>query len=282
MELWLIVAILAGFGLLHAALIAAILLATFLPNPIAQLQNHGSPERWGLDPERTLVGGTSPAWYFPRTCRDTAVLICHGRSRSKKWMLPLVAAVAKEFPVLAIDFPSHGDHRYGATTIGLSESTTVTQGVEWLRRRGHERVLVYGVSMGGVAAIISVGRDQPAGVAALVTDGTFDELPRVIDNVTRRLLLPHYLRSIAYAISKRMIGTEPGDVRPILYAPDIAVPTLYLHGQNDRLVPPECAAALATVTEGARVALYEGIHDEPGNAAMQALLMEFLLEHAEN
>lgn len=281
MEAWLVVIIvLAGLGLLHGLLILAILAATFLPNPISQIQNHGSPERWNLEPERTLVGGASPAWYFANSERDAAVLICHGRSRSKKWMLPLIATVAKEFPVLAIDFPSHGEHRYGPTTIGLREAGTVTQGVEWLRRRGHDRVLVYGVSMGGAAAIISIGRDRPDGVAALVTDGTFDELSRVIDNITRKMMLPGYLRAAAYTIAKRVIGTEPADVRPILYAPDVDVPTLYLHGSHDPLVPPVCASTLATVTERARAELYDGLHDEPSNAEMQSLLLSFLREHA--
>lgn len=270
-----------AFGVAHALIIFAILGATFLPNPISQIQNHGPPERWGLSPERTIVGQASPAWYFPHPSEETAVLICHGRSRSKNWMLPLIAAVARTNPVLAIDFPSHGEHRYGLTTIGLRESDTVTAGAEWLRRRGHGSIVVYGVSMGGAASVIATGRDAPPAVVGLVTDGAFDELTSVIDNITRRLPVPAYLHRAAYWIAKRVVGSEPADVRPVAYAPSIRVPALFLHGDRDRLVPPACAEALAAAAPTGRAQRYEGGHDRPDNQAMQHLVLEFVARLSE-
>ena len=256
--------------------IVAILGATFLPNPISQFQNHGPPEQWGLALERTIVGVDSPAWYFPHPTEETAVLICHDRSRSKKWMLPLIAEVARSYPVLAVDFPSRGEHRYGVTTIGLRESHTVTAGAEWLRRRGHSAVVVYGVSMGGAASIIATGRDAPPAVVGLVTDGAFDQLTTVIDNITRRLPIPAYLHRVANALAKRCVGSEPADVQPLLFAHALKVPPLFLHGDRDRLVPPAYAESLASVTPTGRSQLYEGGHDEPGNRAMQGLVLEFV------
>ncbi len=272
--------ILAGFGLAHALIVGAILVSIVLPNPIAQLRDKGPPEAWGLNPERTIVGDGSPAWYVNRPGTDCAVLVCHGKSRSKKWMLPLIAEIAQQFPVLAIDFPSHGEHRYGTTSVGLREADTVGFAIDWLVRRGHERVLVYGVSMGGASSIISIGRDEPSAVIGLVTDGTFDELPNVIRNITNKLPIPRYLQRSAFAIARRIVGSEPSDVRPILFAPNLKIPCLFLHGEHDRLVPPECAEALAMVTDHGERRLYNGGHDEPYNKEMQRHVMTFLQQTA--
>lgn len=268
--------VLGGLGLAHALVIGAILISIVLPNPLAQLQDKGPPEAWGLNPERTIVGDGSPAWYVTHAEEECAVLVCHGRSRSKKWMLPLIAEVSKRFPVLAIDFPSHGEHRYGTTSVGLKEADTVGFAIDWLVRRGHQRVIVYGVSMGGAASIISIGRDAPDAVVGLVTDGAFDELPNVIRNITNKLPIPRYLQWPAFAIARRIVGSEPKDVRPILFAPNLRVPCLFLHGARDRLVPPACAEALASVTDDGEFEVYDGAHDEPYNAEMQHRVMAFL------
>jgi pimeloyl-ACP methyl ester carboxylesterase len=50
------------------------LAVTFLPNPICQLQDHEPPQRWGLSPERTIVGASSPASYFDHADAQTAIL----------------------------------------------------------------------------------------------------------------------------------------------------------------------------------------------------------------
>jgi dienelactone hydrolase len=113
-------------------------------------------------------------------------------------------------------------------------------------------------------------------VIGLVTDGAFDELPNVIRNISSKLPLPRYLQRAAFAIAGRIVGSEPKDVRPILFAPNLKVPCLFLHGERDRLVPRECAAALAMVTDRGELELYDGSHDEPCNPEMQRRVMAFL------
>ena len=279
-DLGLVLLILAALGVTHLAVIGAIVGSIVLPNPVRQLQDHGPPEKWGFSPERTIVGDGSPAWYFANADATHAVLVCHGRSRSKKWMLPLVARLAERYAVLAIDFPSHGENRYGTTTVGLRESETVSQALDWLRRRGHDRVFVFGTSMGGAAALLALGARCPAEVQALVTDGTFDELPSVIRNIARRLPLPRYLHRAAFAVARRVIGNDPASVKPILGAAELEIPVLFLHGAEDPLVPPSCAEALASVTTQGRAEYYPGMHDEPDNAAMQEAVLRFFDELA--
>lgn len=276
----LLAALLVLIGL-HGIVIAVIVISIVLPNPIRQLRDHGPPEAWGLTPERSLVGDGSPAWYFPNPTATHAVLVCHGRSRNKAWMLPMIARLAPDYAVFAFDFPSHGDQRYGTTTMGIREAETVRHALDWLRRRGHDRVFVFGVSMGGAAAILSLGDHPSPAVEGLATDGTFDEFGHVLDNVARRLPLPSYLRRVARSMAAAIVGVDPDDVRPVLAAPDLTMPALFLHGDRDPLVPSDSARALAVATPNGTAHLYPGEHDQPDNPALQDALTRFFAELAD-
>ncbi len=276
---WIVaIVVFAALAGLYLFAVLVSLLSIVIPNPVRQLQHHGPPEKWGLSPERVVVGDGSAAWFFPRPGR-TAVLICHGRSRSKAWMLPLISRLAPERAVLAIDFPSHGENRYGTTTVGPRESETVSAALDWLDRAGHEAVLVYGVSMGGAAAIIALGERPHGGVVGLVTDGAFDELSRVFDNIARRLPIPPHFRRLVFALARWTVGSDPERVRPILVAPELSMPALFIHGERDPLVPPDAALNLANATgNNGRYMLYDGYHDESDNPAMHALVCDFFDE----
>lgn len=275
LDLGLVLLILAAIGVAHVSTIGAIVGSMILPNPVRQLQSRRSPADWQMEPEGAVIGDGSAAWYFAHPHATHAVLVCHGRSRSKAWMLPLVRALHPQYAVLAIDFPSHGENRYGTTTIGMREAKSVAHGLDWLRRRGHERILVYGVSMGGAAALLSLGENTPPQVEAIVTDGTFDALPSVFDNVRRYLPLPRYLHTSALAIARRIVGIDLTRVQPIVAASSLTIRAHFLHGDRDPLVPTRCAQSLAEATDNGTAEVYPGRHDEPHNPAMQAAVLRF-------
>lgn len=273
--------IVAGLVGAHIVVILAIVGSIVLPNPIRQLQRNGPPARWRLAPAPVTLGDGAAAWLFDSPGATHTVLVCHGRSHSKDWMLPLIARLVPTYSVLAIDFPSHGENRYGTTTVGLREANTVGHALDWLQRDGRERVLVYGVSMGGAAALLSVGNlDTPGrnAVEAVVTDGTFDALSTVVQNVARRLPLPRYFHRAAFAIARAIVGVDPNAVRPIDFVANIAVPTRFLHGNRDPLVPTACADLLAAEARNGEALQYPGTHDCPDNADMQREVLRFFDE----
>lgn len=278
LDLGALLLIVAGLVGAHIVVILAIVGSIILPNPIRQLQRNGPPARWQLTPQPVTLGDGAAAWLFDNPTATHTVLVCHGRSRSKDWMLPLIARLVPTYSVLAIDFPSHGENRYGTTTVGLREAGTVGHALDWLQREGRERVLVYGVSMGGAAALLAVGNDETPGrqaVEAVVTDGTFDALTSVIQNIARRLPLPRYFHGAAFAIARAIIGVDPNAVRPVDLVEHITVPTLFLHGDRDPLVPTECADILAAAAPRGRALPYPGTHDRPDNADMQREVLRF-------
>lgn len=266
---------LLALGVGHGAAIGLLVGSLVLPNPARMLRRGPPPERFGLNPDPVVLGDGTRAWYFANPGATHAVLVCHGRSRSKRWMLPLVAALGERYAVLAVDFPGHGENGYGPTTLGPREAGTVRSALSWLASCGHEAVLVYGVSMGGAASVLALGGAPAENARALVTDGAFDRVSSVVDHVARRLPLPRYVRRLGIAGARRAVGVQRGSPDPVDVAPRITVPCLFVHGDRDPLVPPSCAERLAAATPGSRHALYPGRHDEPDNAAMQGLVLDF-------
>ena len=111
------------------------------------------------------------------------------------------------------------------------------------------------------------------------TDGAFDELSRVFDNIARRLPIPPHFRRLVFALARWTVGSDPERVRPILVAPELSMPALFIHGERDPLVPPDAALNLANATgNNGRYMLYDGYHDESDNPAMHALVCDFFDE----
>lgn len=279
--LWIAAIALLVIVLAHLLFAAVLVFSAVLPNPIRQLHLHGPPERWGLEPERVTLPDGCAAWWLPNAEATGTVLVCHGRSRSKNWEVPLIAALSPHANVLALDFPGHGESRRPATTtIGAAEAATVDAALHWLDERPPAPIVVYGVSMGGAAAILALGQRCPDAVVGLVTDGTYDRLDRVFDNVLSYApFVPRYLRALSERTMERITGWHPGDIRPVDVVANINVPCLFAHGDRDPLIPPEAASALAARAPRATVTLYEGTHDESDNPAMHHLVTTFARTH---
>jgi len=248
-----------------------------LPTPWRRLRPaRGTPSDDGVPFESLRLGDGSSAWLAGGSGEGSsraAVCLCHGRSRSKAWLRPLIGALAPEYAVLAFDFPGHGENPYGWTTVGRREADTVDHALELLAARGYTRVLLYGCSMGGAAALLSQGRHPHPSVQGLVTDGTFAAFPEVLEH--RAGWVPAYLRLGALCVAGMLAGYDPWAVRPIDSVAGVAVPVLLLHGDEDHLVPPDTALRMAGQSPRANAQLYHGRHDEPANAEMQAAVRAF-------
>ena len=268
---------LASVALLHLVVVTALVTSAVLPNAATQLASHRDPARFGLAPERVALPSGAAAWWLPHPTEETVVLVCHGRSRSKAWMLPLLGALSPHVSVLAFDFPGHGDNpKPRWTTIGAREAQTVADALAWLEARGR-RCIVYGVSMGGAAAILALAAERRPFVIGLVTDGTYDRLDRVFDNVLSVTpFIPGYVRATAERTMQAITGWHPRAIRPVDQIGRIEVPILLLHGDRDPLIPPIASMMLAQQSPTATLQPYAGRHDEPTNAEMQAHVVAFV------
>ena len=278
------------------AMLVVLTLAVAFPNPTRPRATHTPATALSREFTRLIIPGTESVPPLPAVFADAPspgpdvpiMLLLHGRSRSKEYILPAAAGLSHaQVGVLAFDFPSHGEHGFGRTTVGWREADAVGVVLDYLASAHPSRpVIVFGTSMGGAAGIMALGRDIPDSrkdqVLALITDGTFAELADVPRALCMRILglpLPDPVLWVVDAILSSPLlwnGISLWDVSPLAAAPHLTVPAFFMHGESDPLVPSSAAQRLADAAPHGKAYLYPGGHDEPENPEVQKAVKTFV------
>ena len=182
--------------------------------------------------------------------RGPAVVLLHGFAarHSKPAYARLADHLAARARVLTVDLRGHGCSG-GASTLGDRETGDVAAAVDWWHRRGEERVVVLGVSMGATSALLAAARGVPVdAVVAVSAPAVFEDGPRSA--------AMQQLQRVWHSRTRRRLMRTVGGVRveapsrwreprhPVDAVTDIAVPVLVVHGVDDHYFPPEDARAL--------------------------------------
>lgn len=178
-------------------------------------------------------------------------MLLHGHKGCKEDMLGLVERFCAEgWRCIVPDLPGHGENPIQNATFGYREcdliecmwrQVTDTHST-WL----DEPLVVLGYSQGGAIALQLAAR-QHLPIKALVSVSAFDDLRQPIRASAGQLarLWPTGASVLArlcdWGIRWRG-GFWPSEIRPIAVVERIHMPTLLIHGADDRFVP--CAAAL--------------------------------------
>lgn len=197
--------------------------------------------------ELSLAGavGRLRAWYVPSE-QNTAVLVLHGRRRGEliETLRFVEALNGMGLPTLALAYRNHdasaaspdGLYHYGA-----SEWQDALVGAGELKRRGHERVILYGISMGGAVALEALKRwptDAPE-VVGVVLDSPLVS-PRAVVEVGAAkagLPLPRLLTRLALFVASMRTRADFGSLEQATDAHRIGVPLLVIAGEDDTTVP---------------------------------------------
>jgi uncharacterized protein len=201
----------------------------------------------------TLLEGT----YLPGPAQaPAAVLLLHGfaANRRKPAYARLADGLAERVPVLALDLRGHGGSG-GHSTLGDREAEDVLAGVAWLRRFGHERVVLLGLSMGGTAALhaASLGAEV-GGIVAVSAPAWFRDPPH--SGPLRRLHAiwesPLQRRAMQALVGVTLAGPEgwSGPPHPAVMAAAITSPLLVVHGADDAYFPASDGEDLVAAAAG--------------------------------
>jgi dipeptidyl aminopeptidase/acylaminoacyl peptidase len=270
--------------------------AMVLTSPSRNVNPSVSPATLGLAyqevrfPSRT-AGLELAGWYLPAPGSTGALVMVHGHtsSRSAEFggrFVELMASLhGRGFAVLAIDLRGHGQSAAAPIGFGSLEHDDVAAAIDWLRGQGFsDRQLgVYGVSMGGAAAIRAAAEDP--GVAALVTDAA---PAAVIEEVRREWArasgLPDFFLPTTLAIGRLRYGIDMEASPALATMPRVAPrPALLIHGLADTRIPPASAERLAAAHAGAEVWLVPGAEHaqsyQADPAAYAARVGDFFARH---
>lgn len=200
-------------------------------------------------------GQTLRGWLVPSDQpTDMAIVTLHGAGGSRESyfdQLPMLHELGAD--VLMFDARENGLSDGNGRGIGLAvrEAEDAIAAVEEMRRRGHKRVIAYGCSLGGSAAIIAAARDESIdGIIVEASLSSFEDF--VADKANRRFSklglkakwAADNWAGAVIAMSRWRMGLDDY-VRPEDVIGQIAPrPILLIHGGQDPWVIEEHASRL--------------------------------------
>jgi len=157
-----------------------------------------TPADYDLDYESVVFTSTDgvelSGWYMGGVDSKLVVACGHGLFRSRREVLDRAAFFRKQgFDTLVFDFRRHGESTGERVTLGYHEKNDFGSAVRFLReQRPDAKVLLYGVSMGAVAALLAAS--EIAEVDAVVADSPFLNIDHtVIHHLDLIFGLPRFL-----------------------------------------------------------------------------------------
>jgi non-heme chloroperoxidase len=244
-------------------------------------------------------GGVELAVWEAGTPGRPAIVLIHAFSQnSQTWQPQLESALADEFHLVAYDLRGHGD---SGKPLDAAEYTDGGRWADDLaavmRSRNLHRPVVVGWSYGGYVITDYLRRHGDGALGGIVIvgsntkNGTEDALPHFGEAILALfgdLLSPETAPRLVATRALVDLFMEPGsdgwftaygsammvapEVRQAMFGraldnddvlARIHVPTLVVHGADDRIVQKSAAQHTARVVPGARLLLYDGVGHAP-------------------
>ena len=122
--------------------------------------------------------------------------------------------------------------------------------VYWIMKRDPKaRIVLHGLSSGGAACLLAEGEHLPSNVIGVISDSSYtslrEEFTRLIRLATKADFIPTAIRLFFFRIVVYFrAGFDIDKASPIQAVKHAATPTLFLHGDDDNVVPVEMCKRL--------------------------------------
>ncbi len=180
-----------------------------------------------------------------RTGEDTHiwVLLLHGYTGQKEEMYPLARWYQQQdFHVIVPDMRCQGESEGDFIGMGYTDSEDNMLWInEILRQDPNARIVLHGQSMGAACALMMSGReDLPENVMAVISDSAYtDAYSMFCDRFQAWFHLPPALVVPAANLFLQMRGGyDLHDASALAAVEHSTVTTLFIHGEEDKMIPP--------------------------------------------
>ena len=204
------------------------------PKPEARCEDWSMASEDGLTLRGTHFSPASPSRRW--------VILVHGYGRDQRFVWDVAAEYLKRgYEVLTPDMRAAGESDGEYLTMGVKESGDVAAWARQIAARDKEaRIALHGISMGAATVLMAAGGGQlPPQVVAVVEDCGYTSAYAMFSAQLEKLFgLPKFpIMQCVDAVSRLKTGAWLSDASPIERMPEL--PTLFIHGDADKLVPPE-------------------------------------------
>lgn len=146
----------------------------------------------------------------------------------------------KGFRVLLPDNRGHGKSQGSYVGMGWHDRLDILKWIRFLIERDPEcRILLYGVSMGGAAVMMTAGEKLPANVELIIEDCGYTSAADEFAYEARYLFhLPYFpVVSAASLLCRKRAGYSFREASAVSQLKKADRPMLFIHGTRDRFVP---------------------------------------------
>jgi len=201
-----------------------------------------TPKELGLAYEevrfKAIDGGTLSGWFIPskdaRLDAKTIVLL-HGYPADKGDILPSLAFLNERYNLFLFDFRYLGQSEGLYSTAGAKETDDLASAIEYLKSRGVEEVGVWGFSMGGAVALMSIKKIPE--IKAVVSEASYANLGLMARELYHLPLLDYPLAWLTGVWAKLFIGVNIDKISPADAVKNTKIPILLIHSKNDDVIP---------------------------------------------
>ncbi len=204
-------------------------------------------------------------WFFPGT-NGKAIMFVHGAGNMNRanevYGTPEIAKYFLDlgYTILLFDLRGTGESQYSRISFGQYERNDVAGAFEYLVGQEYkpQSIGIISDSLGAIATIMASNDVKAAGGIVLDSPATVVR-PIVSDIMLKEHNVPLFLHPGIYFAAKTLYRIDVDVVRPVDYiSPLKETPLLFLHGENDTLIPPQNSADLLTLVDKGQRVLFPG------------------------
>ena len=151
--------------------------------------------------------------------------------------------------VLLPDLRGFGKSEGSYTGYGYFDRLDIMEWIYCILRRDPEaKILLHGTSMGSATTLMTTGEHLPSQVIMAVADSSYTSLTEEFADVYKRQMKGHLPSSLALLLARTVIRLRCGyDINKVNVLDAVSrskTPTLFIHGDEDRLIDPQMCARL--------------------------------------
>ncbi|MCD2500854.1 alpha/beta hydrolase [Clostridium sp. NSJ-145] len=199
--------------------------------------------------------------YFHRVYKDSkkVVIMNHGYTANHYIDYQFTDIFFEEgYNVLLIDMRSHGESEGKVASYGYNESKDIGSWVRWIKDKIGEDAYIglHGQSM-GAATVMLYGATHPNDIKFIIEDCGFTSAREAIKFQFRKVKIPFWpLYDLIRVKVKRKYKFDFNNISPKDAIVNSDIPVLFIHGDNDKVVPTWMGKALYNEKNGEMDRLY--------------------------
>lgn len=188
---------------------------------------------------QTKDGLTLSGWFIPSKAPSVVdsktIVLLHGYPADKGDILLSLIFLNDQYNLFLFDFRYLGSSQGSYSTVGAMEINDLVSAIEYLKTRGINEVGVWGFSMGGAVALMSVS--QIPEIKAIASEASYASLSLMARELYRIPLLNYPLAWLTGLWAKIFIGVDISKISVSDRVKDTTIPIMIIHSKNDDVTP---------------------------------------------